>query len=96
MSPGYEFQTRARQRMEMSEMFAQLGITSDSAQSHLYTQFQGLSDRQFDILWNYTEFATHVSARYEAIKVANARDAAMIEESFADDIQEALDWAKSL
>ena len=90
LSADYSQQTIVRQRMELADMLTSLG------ESDLIDLAGGLTDRQFDALWNYTDFATNVSERYEVVKSKNVTHDAATSEDFRDDIVEILAWAETI
>lgn len=63
-------------------------------------QASGLSDSQFDTLWNYTNFATLISLSYEMAKLraANVQERwhDSVVEDASSDIRELFDWAQEL
>lgn len=93
---GREFipQSLTNQRNQARQMLNELGVPS------LMNKLDRLTEHQFDILFNDTNFANTASLRYEMMKAlasGNARpsDASMSEDTQRD-IQEQLRWAAKL
>lgn len=68
--------------------------------SELSEAARGLTAHQFDVLWNDTKFATDAGLIYGVMKMkaAGGKDRwyASVVEDYANDISEALEWAKTL
>lgn len=87
-------------RKQLSQMLEGMG-GGDAMQADA----DALSDSQFNVLWNYTNFATAVSAisesgghRSKATKAADSSDRYMagVVEGYSDDIRKFFGWAKTI
>jgi hypothetical protein len=81
-------------REQLSQMLTTIGnddLKADAA---------SLTDTQFDVLWNYTNFATNVSGIYYIMQKLNGNSNdkwyTSVVEDYASDIGELLTWAKEL
>lgn len=79
----------------------QLNLMLDTlGNNDLKKDFAGLTDNQFDILWNHTSFATNVSSIYFVMKSKNTNSHGRwhdtVVEDYRNDIRELFDWAKAL
>jgi hypothetical protein len=81
-------------RQQLREMLTMIG--NDELNKHA----QGLTDFQFDVLWNDTKFATDIGLIYGVMqmKAAGGKDRwySSVVEDYSNDIMEALRWAKTL
>lgn len=90
----------AAARNQLSQMLN--GMTNEES---LKEKASKLTDSQFNVLWNYTSFATAISAvsesgghRSKATKDADSSDRYMtgVKEGYSDDVGKLLDWAEEL
>lgn len=76
------------------------GMLKVTGNNELGNRASGLSDSQFDTLWNYTNFATLISLSYEMAKLratgGKERWHDSVVEDASGDIGELLDWASVL
>lgn len=81
-------------RKQLNQMLVTIGNES------LTNQANSLSDEQFNVLWNYTNFATNVSGIYFIMQKqaadSNDRWYSSVVEDYSSDIRELFDWAGSL
>lgn len=81
-------------RYQLYEMLTAMG------DADLIAEAKKLSDNQFDILWNYTSFATDTSQRYANRQLqargVNERAQASIDENSITEIRESIQWAGTL
>jgi hypothetical protein len=92
VSPSFLPGEIRKARRELSAMLKTIGSGEYADRA------KGLTDNQFNILWNYTNFATNISLRYEITK---AQAAGMSEDKYAsvledntDDLRELFDAAE--
>lgn len=79
-----------KQRGQMGDMLKIIGA------SDLTAKAEGLSDHQFNVLWNYTPFATNVSAIYWFMQQGAKSYSAGVVEDYSNDLREILNWASNL
>lgn len=93
-SKGYLSGMIKAAREQLNQMLDNIG------NSELKTEANSLSDNQFNILWNYTNFATNVSGIYNIFQMqtVDSKDKwwSTVVEDYSNDIRELFDWAKSL
>lgn len=89
LKPQYFEQTIRRQRSEMKEMLDSIGST------HLKDAVSGLSDKQFDVMWNYTNMAGDLAQIYELLRSKNIKITSMISDQY-DEVLDAVKWAKTI
>lgn len=81
-------------RRQMNKMLDDIGLPTIKAQA------KKLTDQQFDTLWNYTNFASGVSLRYEIMQAQSEgrkdRWFDSVIRDQAEDMRDLLDWAKKL
>lgn len=89
---GYLPEQLAKSREQFMKMLGEIG-----EQRYLKAASE-LSDAQFDILWNYTSFATQISSDYEIMKLKARgemeRSHEKIHEDNQDAISDLLTWAQ--
>ena len=80
-----------RGRKELKMMLKDIGATQ------LMKMADTLTDAQFNVLWNYTKFASSISSAYETITAKNTeganKDSQNTYEDQIEDAKELLDWA---
>lgn len=103
-APNYKPQKIKNARKELAEIINNLGSpTMTDAEGNKVTwksMVDKLNDYQFNILWNYTDFATKASSEYELARMrAMGREERFIESMSRDNetvIEDALNWAQLL
>ena len=76
------------QKFQAAEMFDKLGL--DSVKQRMFK----MSSQQFDLLWNYTDFANRLSNSYEVMKAKSDIKSTAIEgEEFNNYSNSMIDWA---
>ena len=88
----------AKSREQMNDMLDIIGNQS------LTSKMNGLSDKQFDVLWNYTNFATNLSLMYQILKIKSSKAILSpkdrwyesVAEDAVEDIDELTTWAHTL
>lgn len=90
VSPEYEQKTVSAQRRVSMKM------SRDTGSREIRNALRGLSDDQFSVLWNYTNFPTLLSAKYESTKEKSPDWLARVADDSNDEIGEMIAWAKEL
>ena len=88
INPNHVDRTLKYQRGTMVEMLERLG------ESDLIKGAEGMTHKQFNVLWNYTDFADFLSQRYESVKHMNVAEEVRTSDEFRAEIRTTLKWAK--
>lgn len=90
MSASYKREKLGNQRLELAAMMDRVG------ESALKSRISELSDKQFNALWNYTDFADFISTRYEALKRMSVAEESHVADEFRGEVIETFKWAKNI
>ena len=90
MAGQYQFNAIAAQRIELGEMLGRAGLED------LRPMVGKMNDRQFNALWNYTDFPDFISTRYEAMKHMSASEEAHVSDEFRGEVVGTLKWAQRI
>lgn len=84
----------SKSRRQLMDMLVEIG------NSEYVDAVSDLSDHQFNVLWNYTSFATEISSDYEIMKLRARGEAERAHEKIHEDnthaISDLLQWAGSI
>jgi len=94
VSPEYLKKQIKEGREQLNHMLTVIG------NGDLVKRAENLTDSQFDVLWNYTNFATNVSGIYAIMQKQTAESSdrwyASVIEDYSSDIGELFSWAEQL